>query len=101
MAWRRLVACYDKARIVASTTSPSPSNKFRRYRQSYRAKGMKLLRVWVPDVTAAGFAQEAVRQAALLRVLPRRPRRSHSSKRSLTETIGREARQPGDRCDAG
>ncbi len=28
---------------------------------------MKLLRVWVPDVTAAGFAQEAARQAALLK----------------------------------
>lgn len=45
-------------------------NKFQRYRQSYRAKGMRLLRVWVPDVTAPDFALEAARQAALLRGAP-------------------------------
>ena len=41
--------------------------KFQRYRQGQRNKGMKLLRVWVPDPTRPGFAAEAERQAALLR----------------------------------
>lgn len=45
-------------------------NKFKRYRISKRTKGMKLLRLWVPDPTAPGFAEEARRQAALLRGAP-------------------------------
>ena len=45
-------------------------DKFKRYRISKRAKGMKLLRLWVPDPTAPGFAEEARRQAALLRGVP-------------------------------
>lgn len=31
---------------------------------------MKLLRVWVPDPSAAGFREEACRQARLLRAAP-------------------------------
>jgi hypothetical protein len=45
-------------------------DKFRRYRANQRARGMKLLRLWVPDPTAPGFADEAHRQAALLRGTP-------------------------------
>ena len=45
-------------------------DKFKRYRISKRTKGMKLLRLWVPDPTAPGFAEEARRQAALLRGVP-------------------------------
>ncbi len=45
-------------------------DKFRRYRASRRAQGMKLLRVWVPDPAAPGFRQEASRQAGLLRAAP-------------------------------
>ena len=41
-------------------------NKFKRYRVSQQHKGMRLLRVWVPDPRLAGFAAEAKRQAALL-----------------------------------
>ena len=40
--------------------------KFRRYRASRRASGMKLLRVWVPDPHAPGFRDEAHRQALVL-----------------------------------
>lgn len=40
--------------------------KFQRYRQGRRNKGMKLLRIWVPDPKRPGFAEEAGRQAALL-----------------------------------
>jgi len=45
-------------------------NKFRRYRVRWRASGMKLLRVWVPDPSLPGFREEARRQAALLRGTP-------------------------------
>lgn len=46
------------------------ADKFRRYRVNKRQKGMKLLRVWVPDPHAPGFREEALRQAALLRGAP-------------------------------
>ena len=45
-------------------------DKFRRYRASRRASGMKLLRVWVPDPGAPGFREEARRQALILRGAP-------------------------------
>lgn len=41
--------------------------KFQRYRHSQHAKGMRLLRVWVPDPRRPEFAKEAARQAKLLR----------------------------------
>jgi hypothetical protein len=43
------------------------TDKFKRYRESKRHKGMRLLRVWVPDPRRPEFAAEAARQAALLR----------------------------------
>jgi antidote-toxin recognition MazE-like antitoxin len=46
------------------------SDKFARYRATKRARGMKLLRIWVPDPNAQGFTEEAERQAALLRGAP-------------------------------
>jgi hypothetical protein len=45
-------------------------SKFRRYRANQQARGMKLLRVWVPDPRAPGFREEAERQARLLRGAP-------------------------------
>jgi hypothetical protein len=44
--------------------------KFQRYRLSQERKGMKLLRVWVPDPRRPEFARAAKRQAELLRVRP-------------------------------
>ena len=41
-------------------------DKFRRYRASRRARGLRLLRVGVPDPHAPGFREEAERQALLL-----------------------------------
>ncbi len=41
-------------------------SKFQRYRQAQSHKGMKLLRIWVPDPTRPEFAQEAERQGKLL-----------------------------------
>lgn len=52
------------------TAIPDEMSKFQRYRTSKRKQGMKLLRVWVPDPTASGFAEEARKQAALLRGAP-------------------------------
>jgi len=52
---------------------PAPNDgksKFQRYRESQRKKGMKLVRIWVPDAKAPGFAEEAERQAKLLRGAP-------------------------------
>ena len=45
-------------------------DKFKRYRVSRKAQGMKLLRLWVPDPAAPGFRKKARRQAALLRGAP-------------------------------
>jgi hypothetical protein len=45
-------------------------DKFQRYRAARRARGLKLLRMWVPDPHAPGFREEAARQAALLRGAP-------------------------------
>jgi len=42
-------------------------SKFRRYRQNQRRKGMKLLRMWVPNPRAPEFKSEAARQTELLR----------------------------------
>jgi hypothetical protein len=44
--------------------------KFQRYRRAQAERGMKLLRVWVPDPTRPEFGKEAARQARLLRGRP-------------------------------
>ena len=55
---------------MSRVASKGRLDKFKRYRISKQAKGMKLLRLWVPDPTAPGFAEEVHRQAALLRGAP-------------------------------
>ena len=45
-------------------------SKFQRYRKAQHNRGMKLLRVWVPDPHRPEFAKEAERQAKLLRRRP-------------------------------
>ncbi len=42
-------------------------SKFQRYRKTQQGKGMRLLRVWVPDTHRPEFAREAERQGKLLR----------------------------------
>jgi Protein of unknown function (DUF3018) len=44
--------------------------KFQRFRRAQSHKGMKLLRIWVPDPSNPEFAAEAERQAKLLRGRP-------------------------------
>ena len=41
--------------------------KAQRFRKAQQHRGMKLLRVWVPDPHRPEFAEEAARQAKLLR----------------------------------
>ncbi len=48
-------------------TPEVPMSKFQRYRLAKSRKGMKLLRIWVPDTKRPEFAAEAARQRALLR----------------------------------
>ena len=45
-------------------------SKFQRYRRMQERKGMRLLRVWVPDTNRSDFAKEAARQAKLLHNRP-------------------------------
>ncbi len=41
--------------------------KFQRYRQQQQRRGMKQLRIWVPDPNRPEFAAEAMRQGLSLR----------------------------------
>jgi hypothetical protein len=45
-------------------------DKFQRYRANRKANGMKLVRMWVIDPHAPGFAEEERRQAKLLKGAP-------------------------------
>ncbi len=45
----------------------SKPDKYKRYRQRMKARGLKEVRLWVYDPDAPGFAEEMARQAALLR----------------------------------
>ena len=45
-------------------------SKFQRYRRAQARKGMKLLRIWVPDPRNPDIAKEAQRQAKLLQGRP-------------------------------
>jgi hypothetical protein len=42
-------------------------DKFRRYRAAQKQRGMRLVRLWVPDPRTPGFRREARRQARSLR----------------------------------
>ncbi|MDE3177856.1 MAG: DUF3018 family protein [Pseudomonadota bacterium] len=54
----------------AKRISDDGLTKFQRYRLSKERKGMKLLRVWVPDPRRPEFVREANRQAEQLRARP-------------------------------
>ncbi len=54
----------------ATHSAEDGMTKFQRYRQQQRHRGMKLLRVWVPDPHRPEFAAEARRQGRLLRGAP-------------------------------
>jgi hypothetical protein len=69
------VVRYFFSATFKAVTMPRPArtdglDKFQRYRATRRARGLKLLRIWVPDPHAPGFREEAPRQADLLRGAP-------------------------------
>lgn len=43
--------------------TPSSRDKVREHRLRLRAQGLRPIQLWVPDVSAPGFAAEARRQA--------------------------------------
>lgn len=45
---------------MASTTTRA---RVRAYRARLRSQGLRPIQIWVPDVNAAGFAEEAHRQS--------------------------------------
>jgi hypothetical protein len=50
---------------MASHSPATPSrDKVRAHRERQRALGLRPIQIWVPDVRAAGFRQEAQRQSA-------------------------------------
>ena len=54
----------QRARPKSSRNKPS-RDKVRNYRQRMRAKGMRLIQMWIPDTRTAEFAKEAKRQSLL------------------------------------
>ena len=48
----------------------STRDRVRRHRQRLRDQGMRPIQIWVPDVTAPGFAEEARRQSVAVAKSP-------------------------------
>lgn len=52
--------------MAAKTNRKSSSrDKVRAYRERMRARGLRPIQIWAPDVRAPGFAEEAGRQSLL------------------------------------
>lgn len=45
--------------------SKTPSKKMKDYRARLRASGLRPIQIWVPDIRAKNFAEEARRQSIL------------------------------------
>jgi hypothetical protein len=56
--------------MPTKTKPKSSAAKVRAHRQRQRAKGMRLLQIWVPDVRSPAFRKEAHRQSALVAASP-------------------------------
>jgi hypothetical protein len=55
---------------MASGATPSSRDKVRSHRARMRARGMKLVQLWVPDTGSAAFKAEARRQSRLIALGP-------------------------------
>jgi hypothetical protein len=53
-----------------SKPAKTPRQKMRDYRARMRAKGLRPIQIWVPDVRAPGFAEECARQWKLVTQSP-------------------------------
>jgi hypothetical protein len=49
---------------MAEPDRPTIRERVRNHRDRLRAQGLRPIQIWVPDVRAAGFADEAHRQSA-------------------------------------
>lgn len=47
-------------------SSPAQQDKFRRYRARKKARGLREVRLWAPNVNAPGFWERSVLAAAIL-----------------------------------
>lgn len=47
--------------------STSSASRVQKHRESQRAKGLKLIQIWVPNTHSKGFAKECKRQALLVK----------------------------------
>jgi len=43
-------------------TTQTESNKFKRYRQRLKARGLRQIQLWVPDTSKAGFERKLEKQ---------------------------------------
>ena len=55
---------------MPKTTAKQTLSKFQRLSRLQARQGMRLLRIWVPDVRSPGLVEEAERQAKLLENKP-------------------------------
>jgi hypothetical protein len=63
------VTCSDsdmKISLSASSTANPSKERVRRHREAMRAKGYRLVSVWVPDARRPGFAEECRRLSLAL-----------------------------------
>jgi len=61
----RLKAIRNKSAAKTPLTANSSRVKVRAFRDRMRAKGMRLVQMWLPDTRTAEFAAEAHRQSLL------------------------------------
>src|SRR5699024_10377215 len=50
--------------VTCNVVCMSTKDRVRRHRERRRAQGLRPIQIWVPDVTAPGFADEAHSQSA-------------------------------------
>lgn len=55
----------SKSRVRTAKVPKSSRDKVRAYRQRMRAKGLRLVQMWLPDTRTPEFAAEAHRQSLL------------------------------------
>ena len=68
-----MIFCGDERTLAASLvaryrpvmpTSAAAPDKFRRYRERMKARGLKQVRIWVPDLDAPGAREELAEEIA-------------------------------------
>lgn len=55
---------------MAEQDTPSVRERVATHRDRLRSQGLRPVQIWVPDVRAPGFADEAHRQSALAAISP-------------------------------